>query len=132
MSEECCERCKDARPTGPCDCRCGGKYHGINRIEEEYPKEYFRTLNENLGGEIGETINKLFGKEFKCWCRHKFTVHHFIGYIHDGGLADKEGTKWWMFIVCPHCRYEWSWHKLERRLDQQREDEEKYKQILLA
>ena len=101
MLKECCERCKNAKPKSPCHCRCGGKYHGINNITNEYPSEYFRTLNECLGGEIGEIINKLSNEEFKCWCGKKFKVNHFIGYEHDGGLLDAEGTKWWVFVVCP-------------------------------
>lgn len=120
MLKECCETCKAAKPDSPCNCRCGGRYHGINRITEEYPDNIYRTINENLGGEIAEVINKLQDETFTCWCGHKFTVNHFMGYQHEGGLADAQGSKWWVFVICPHCRYEWSWHKLINRLEKQK------------
>ena len=84
-----------------------------------------------MGGELGEMIHKLQGKTFQCTCRkHKktweqntITLKSFLAYPHDGGLADKDGNKWWLYHTCPHCSYDWSWWKIDNKLDHQKRDE---------
>ena len=82
-----------------------------------------RTVDESLGGEIGDMIKSLFRKQFQCTCHNKkmIRLETFVAYPHDGGLADKDGNKWWLYVTCPHCGYEWSWHKLQNRLERQKE-----------
>lgn len=119
VEELCCKRCKNAKPASPCVCRCGGRFHGINRAGYS-PDNLSRTINANLGGEVADVITKLEGHEFNCWCNHKFIVFHFMGYKHEGGLADADGVKWWVYIQCPYCNFVWSWNKLENRLKNQK------------
>jgi hypothetical protein len=123
MSEECVERCKNAKPDSPCKCRCGGRFHGIKRVESEHP--YDRTVNENMGGEVAEFIKKVKDQKFTCTCTKTFPVNQFMAYEHSGGLKDKDGKKWWVYVHCPHCSYDWSAWKLEARLDRQN----KYEQL---
>ena len=84
----------------------------------------FATID--MGGELGETLSKLEGKEFDCDCAWRknressvSTLMAFECYPHDGGLADDEGHKWWLYWTCPICGYQWSWHKIENRLERQ-------------
>lgn len=76
-------------------------------------------LTADVGGELGDMIDLLSGKEFECTCGHGFELgdeNDFVGYLHEGGLADKVGAKWWLFTTCPECEYQWSWVKIENRL----------------
>jgi hypothetical protein len=70
-------------------------------------------LTQECGGKLGQTIIELMGKAFKCHCGTRIDIDGFVGYQHGGGLADKDGTKYWLFLECPHCEYQWSWSKIE-------------------
>lgn len=73
-------------------------------------------LTSDLGGELGDMIDRLSGNDFDCTCSHSFELGrdtNFVGYIHNGGLADKVGVKYWLYTVCPDCGYQWAWHKIE-------------------
>lgn len=86
----------------------------MNNIEIGNNEKYISTTD---GGEIEEILNRLTGEAFKCTCGKTNELDRFIAYPHDGGIADKDGNKWWVYWHCPDCHYEWSWHKLIRRLD---------------
>lgn len=121
----CCERCKNAKPKSPCKCRCKGQFHGSKNMETEYPPHMFKRFDIDSGGKIGEYIKRIQGKCFECSCRKQFRIMQFLGYDHTSGISDSTGIKYWVFVVCPHCNYEWSYGKLENRLVRQ----EKYEQI---
>jgi len=75
----------------------------------------YQELTEEMGGELAQTIKALLGKKFWCnnsKCNCEMSLHSFHGYPHDGGLADQDGKKWWLFFTC-NCGYKWSWSKLE-------------------
>jgi hypothetical protein len=106
-------RCANAKPKGRCRCSCGGKYHGISHDTETYRDH---SVNENLGGEIGKIIEELKDKKIRCSCGRNFIIGSWFAYDHDGGVADKDGNKHWLYHECPYCNYQWSWWKLQRRV----------------
>jgi hypothetical protein len=118
------QRCEDANPKGKCKCHCGGALHGING-KHDGGVDYERTITERMGGEIEQTINAMKGKAFTCSCKRKITVGAWLGYPHDGGLADKDGKKWWIYVNCPKCNYDWSWHKVANEIERERITQEK-------
>lgn len=65
-----------------------------------------------VGGEIQEALEKLWNKQFECWCGNTITLNEFQGYPHDGGLSDGEGTKLWVYATCKKCNYQWAVWKL--------------------
>ena len=73
--------------------------------------------NVDFGGEVETVLRRLQGKKHRCSCMHENLMDKFVCYPHEGGLPDKHGKRWWLYWRCPNCGYEWSWHKLERRLD---------------
>jgi hypothetical protein len=117
MKSECCgARCNNADPDNKCKCRCNGKYHGINFIKCDYPDERFKEITESFGGPIEGFVRRHKDKFIKCFCGHTYKPFLFMGYEHVGGLADANGVKWWIFAVCPKCKYELSYWKLPRRI----------------
>jgi hypothetical protein len=92
------------------------------RMIEMNTKEHAMTpdgdllVDEKMGGEIGKTIQAMNGKQFTCTCNHTIQLYTFAAYPHYGGLADKDGKRWWLYVTCSHCNYEWSWHKILSRL----------------
>jgi hypothetical protein len=125
-------RCEDANPKGKCQCHCGGALHGLNNMENNGITDE-RTITERMGGEIEQKIKELKGKTFTCSlnCKQKITVGAWLGYPHEGGLADKDGKKWWIYVECPKCSYDWSWHKIPNEIERERitrEQEQKMKQ----
>lgn len=112
-------RCEDADPKSRCRCTCGGRLHGRTHEDEKEHVGQDRSVNEHMGGELGAMITKLKGRKFHCLCRNNpvITITGFMAYPHDGGLADSEGNKWWMYITCPHCDYDWSFRKIDWRAD---------------
>ena len=125
-------RCEDANPKGKCQCGCGGALHGLNNMTNNGITDE-RTVTERMGGEIEQTITSMKGKKFTCSCKQKITVNGWLGYPHDGGLTDKEGKKWWIYVECPKCEYDWSWHKVANEIERtritQEQDAEMKKQI---
>ena len=115
MVEVCCDACRDAKPKTICNCRCGGRYHAMNNVGDERAP-YERTMNSRVGGEAGEVMTKLLGKSLECTCGKKITIGQFLGYPHDGGYADKNGDRWWLYVHCKKCNYDWALHKLENRI----------------
>lgn len=112
-------RCATAKPKSPCRCKCGGIYHGVDNIQNPQKETVVdRTLNSNIRGEAGMFIAKLRGEKMKCTCNKPFYLNHFLGYPHDGGLADEDGNRWWIYHECPQCDYQWSFGKIEHRVSQ--------------
>ena len=108
-------RCENANPKSVCRCRCGGKLHGIAH-KEDSDTSWIRTVNKKLGGEIEDIIEQIEGKRFLCTCNTKYIINHFLGYDHNGGYKDKDGNRWWVFVECPKCKYQWSIDKLLARI----------------
>ena len=63
------------------------------------------------GGEVDEFCSTAQRKLMICTCGFQSIMHTFRGYPHEGGLADAEGKKWWVYYHCPNCHYEWSFTK---------------------
>jgi len=111
-------RCERARtPKKDCKCQCGGKYHGISaRLDDYYNDPHEMVIDETFGGKLWRTAMKLLKKKMTCTCGHTFPLTSPKGYLHDGGLEDKDGKSWWLYYTCPKCEYDWSWWKLTRRI----------------
>lgn len=106
-------RCRFAKtPEEKCKCSCRGALHGLEQDIKLDPNE--RILTKEDGGEIKEFIEKYENKKYICSGHHTkkqnnvHTANTFYGYLHDGGLADKNGDKWWVFVYCPVSRYQTS------------------------
>ena len=115
-------RCEHAKSKiKMCKCSCGGKLH--NPQNETKPQTglapYEQVLTESDGGEIADFIKRVKGKEFECSvnCQQRFPITEILGYHpHDGGLANAQGEKYWVYVKCPKCGYDWSFWKVEHRL----------------
>jgi hypothetical protein len=68
-----------------------------------------------MGGEIEKFLKSMQGKSMECWCKNELVCGGFMGYPHDSGLADSSGNKWWLFLNCEKCNYDWSFWKVENR-----------------
>lgn len=110
--------CENAS-TRKCICRCRGKYHGV-QVQHKLFEDTTIAINTGFGGEIGEVLTSIMGKKFNCWCKHTFEVTEdlFESYgVHDGGHADKDGTKYWIHAHCPKCEYDWAiWKIIQNRI----------------
>ena len=101
-----CEVSKSKREK--CRCSCHGDYHGIlNPADEVRWNEFFyHVLTEQDGGEVAEFIRENKGKEYYCMGNHTGGVNAihradvFYGYEHDAGLADRNGKRWWVYVLC--------------------------------
>lgn len=60
-------------------------------------------MTEEMGGEVGEAVRKL--KELgtvRCIgiCYDQTSTDDIRGYPHDGGIPDKDGKLWWVYVHC--------------------------------
>lgn len=107
-------RCENANPKSICRCKCGGRLHGVKHKEEN--TGWIRTINSNIGGSAGKVIKSLKGKKFHCSCGNVINLNHFLAYDHNGGYEDKHNNKWWIFVECSKCKYQWSIDKILARI----------------
>lgn len=109
------DSCELAKPDTPCHCECGGRYHAISKQKGLYGESMDKDMTIDMGGEVKEFIEKYEDKTIRCFgvCRKERKMDVFLGYEHDGGLADKEGRRWWVFFQCPKCRYGHSFAKMD-------------------
>ena len=117
----CCTTCRRAKPDGKCTCSCGGRFHGVDH--ESYVEYPYHTVNKNLGGEAGKFIIKYTGVRMKCTCGKEYPLMGWLGYEHENGLKDENGTGWWIFWKCPHCHYQWAFHKIPVRLNNMKDQQ---------
>ena len=80
-----------------------------------------KLLLESAPGEITlEDFTHIWGdlaEEFQCTCGYRFNPYINISmYPHDGGLRDCHGKRWWVYITCPRCHYQWAYWKILRHL----------------
>jgi len=76
-----------------------------------------QVLTEEMGCEIGAIIRLLKGTNFHCSCGKDFEIKEILGYApHSAGYMDRNNQKWWVFIHCPHCHYEWALWKIAQRI----------------
>jgi len=73
-------------------------------------------LSEEDGGAVAEVIKKYKYCVFSCTCKTRIDNPNFEGYTHSGGFADSTGSRWWMYIICPGCKYAWAINKLDRQI----------------
>lgn len=71
------------------------------------------------GGEVKERIEELVGNILNCTCEKSFVIEKILGYLHEAGATDKDKNAWWLYIVCPHCEYQWSLWKTQNRITKQ-------------
>lgn len=115
------DRCARAR-SPRCRCQCGGHNHGNPKADRRGREG--RTLADHLGPGASQSPlfipygAKAMRQTPKCrWCG-KELCGPVIGYPHDGGwlvpgLASREANgRWWLFLVCAGCNYEWALWKL--------------------
>ena len=112
--KNCCITCQTAKPTSPCECRCGGRFHATY-LRKIQGKKY-RTINKFLGGEIQGFIEQCENHTLGCTCGHDIKMNRFLGYEHSAGLKDENGIQWWIFVICAKCGYEWNFQKMQKRL----------------
>jgi hypothetical protein len=100
----CCEACFYA--TGEkCVCSCGGVFHGIGTQTE---KEDW-TLNPEQSKPFYDKI-----KDYTCsFCGSSLKGVPISYYPHDAGwtVSGLVG-KFWLYLVCPKCGYQWALWKL--------------------
>ena len=76
-----------------------------------------------IGGEAEETVRKILEHDtIKCWgiCFKDTATTDIRAYPHEGGLADGEGERWWIYVHCNNflkrakraCDYDTSWGKI--------------------
>lgn len=72
-------------------------------------------MDKSMGGEVAEFLEQWAGETIKCFgvCHKEREMVSFKGYEHDGGLADKDGNRWWVYFECPKCRYGHSFAKMD-------------------
>lgn len=81
-------------------------------------RESEQEMSAEMGGAVQIKVEEIMFGRFKCSCPKIIKIDQVIGYLHEGGVPDKNGTKWWMYVSCPECQYDWSLWKLEKRLQQ--------------
>lgn len=96
-----------------CRCSCKGALHNIKSTEGKGSNE--KLLSFNDGGEIESFIREVTAICFNCSCGRPIVVRDIFGYPHEMGLMDKEGKKWWVFIECENCNYNWNWQKILKK-----------------
>jgi len=59
--------------------------------------------------------------KFECTCGNIITEKDANKYPHEGGVpdVDKDGSteRVWLYFHCKKCGYDWSWWKIEKRLN---------------
>jgi len=85
-----------------------------------------RKCTQEMGAEVSRIIDFLNDKPFPCDCGKVLAVNKMVdGYAHDGGYEDSKGKKWWLYLHCPKCSYDWALWKIVRRVREYREKFEK-------
>lgn len=85
---------------------------------------YEEVMTEEMGGRVGEVVRQLKQKgAIHCHgiCRKDTPTDDIRGYPHDGGIPDKDGKRWWVYVHCANpvkrcgkteeCAYDTSWGK---------------------
>jgi len=109
-----------ARGYGPvCWKKTGGSKTTLAyKLRKHEPKlgtnEKIMTIDD--GGEIKEAIKYIQRKTMFCSCGKIITLSPLIGYPHSKGHSDKNNKKWWTYVRCPFCGYEWSLWKIYQHL----------------
>lgn len=108
-------RCELSRKK-KCVCGCRGKLHG-KLVEQNRQNPNDKTMMLAFGGDVQAFLEKVHGKTMICWCdlHIQISSFDFAGYPHDNGLADGQGNKWWVYLHCDNCGYDWSFWKVENR-----------------
>lgn len=80
-----------------------------------------RKADEDMGGRIAAIMERTQEAELRCWlgfngCRRTLDMSQWYAYPHSGGVPDGEGRLWWLYLRCD-CGYEYSWWKIEKRID---------------
>jgi hypothetical protein len=70
------------------------------------------------GGEVAEIIERYDGSVFACHCDNYIHLNEnsFRGYPHEGGVPDKNGKTWWLYVRCGRCGYDMAWKHLPQHL----------------
>ena len=107
-------KCERARtPKKQCKCSCGGVYHGISvRLDDFFDDIHRMSIDSSFGGKLWRRVKKLSAVQMTCRCGCKFTLDNPKGYLHEGGITDKNGKQWWLYYTCPECDKDWAWWKI--------------------
>ena len=108
------EKCENAKRGSRCHCGCGGKLHAKNW--NPAITDYNTTITEERGGEVAEAIKKLRGT-IVCTCGEVVPLAPVHGYPHTGGIPDKNGERFWLYVHCNKCGYDWSWWKIRNKIE---------------
>ena len=93
-------------------------------------------MTEDMGGEVGAAVKKLKAlKEVKCHgiCFKMTSTDDIRGYPHDGGIPDKDGKLWWVYVHCNNplkdrkCDYDTSWGKIRELRDEEPKKKDDWK-----
>jgi hypothetical protein len=75
-------------------------------------------LMKGMGGEVETFIKDTEGKSFQCSCGNLIVIRDIMGYPHSNGLEDSFRGRWWAFVHCDKCSYDWSFWKVKKRLEE--------------
>ena len=111
ISSVCCTACYNAEED-KCICKCGGAYHGMGKNKNHSLEKYIKESIDEVMQNVEDYAQAI--KEWSCrWCGADLSKEPIMGYPHEGGwtvYGKKE--KYWLYIVCPHCGYQWNLQKL--------------------
>lgn len=81
-----------------------------------------RYMEETMGGDVKKQIIKYGFVMFKCTCTNLIENPNIMGYEHSGGVKDATGKKWWMYVHCSKCEYDWALHKIDKQVQKMEKD----------
>ena len=81
-----------------------------------------RYMEETMGGDVKKQIVKYGMVIFRCTCEFLIESPNIMGYEHSGGSKDSFGKRWWMYVHCPKCEYDWALHKIDKRVQKLESD----------
>ena len=118
-----CATPESNEPNGVCvlqGCPQAGASYDTRRMEVVKHDEYHAEaeITGASGGDAGLFVDSLERLPFECACGEVIEVPGtWKAYPHDKGLEDAQGRRWWLYITCPRCKYDWAFHKVQRRVD---------------
>lgn len=90
-----------------------------------------KIMTVEMGGAVGEFVKQWKGTTIRCFgtCRKDRVMDQFVGYLHDGGLADETGERWWVYFECHVCKYGHSFAKMDFFFDHTKLEHDSEKDI---
>jgi len=71
-----------------------------------------------------EIIEEWKGKLTCRWCGTSLEHGKLSKYAHPSGLESENGQRYWLYLTCPGCGYQWAWWKLLRQIEFKKQEKE--------